>query len=70
MGVGVCIRHAAMGCPPGVADSEGAVEVELSHFAFQVRDSARLLDEAKRPALEDRDTRGVIAPVFKALEAF
>ena len=59
-----------MGRPTGVADSEGAVEVKLSHFAFQIRHSACLLDEAERPALEDRDTGRVIAPVFKALKAF
>ncbi len=66
--VGIC--HAAMGGPAGVGDADGPAWGRGFEMARQITDPAGLFPDIEMVAIQQGDTRAVIAAVFETFESF
>ncbi len=66
--MGVVLGRPAMRRPAGVADADGAIERLAHEPGFEVFQLALGATPRELAAFERGDARGIVAPVFEALE--
>jgi hypothetical protein len=59
-----------MGRPARVADPDGSGQAMVRGLGNQAVDAADLLHNLKRMVMLDRETGGVVPPVFETFQAF
>ena len=68
--VGVAVVGRAVGCPPSVPDAGRPVDRAVAELLLEILDPPGLLGDLQRAvAVDDGDTRGVVAAVFEQPQA-
>src|ERR1035437_5709833 len=69
--VGVFLGRAAVGGPARVADAVGAIDGVVANGFFEVAQLALGAADVEMPVIAiNREARGIVSPIFQALQAF